>query len=127
MKLPFTDLGKQLQWRYRFPIMALLLSCTYASFVPSILCAFWLARLLGIPWHGAVKDPSNKTIFVILFLGFMIIAMLSAYLASFYILAWILKHRYGWSDDKIHRLMYDCEIPPHWLKPPRKKPNPSER
>jgi hypothetical protein len=126
MKLPFTDLGKKLKWRYRFPITVLLLSCIYASFVPTFLFAIWLARFLGIPWHGAVKNPSKETIFAILSLGFMSVAALSAYLAGFYILSWILKRRYGWSDDKIHKMMHDCEIPSHWLKPPKEKANAGE-
>jgi len=121
MKLPFTDLGKQLRPRYRRPISILLLSCTFASFIPTFLFAFWLAKVLGIPMHGAVKDQPNGPLWIALFLAFFVVAMLCGYLAGFHLLAVILKRRHGWSDDKIHRLMYDCEIPPHWLKPRTEK------
>ena len=117
MKLPFTDLGKQLRPRYRLPITILLFSCTFASFIPTILFCVLLCHLFDLPLNAPIKDLPGGPLVAVLTVVFMIAAMWTGYLASFHLLAVILKRRHGWSDDKIHSLMYDCEIPPHWLKP----------
>jgi len=118
IKLPFKDLGKKLRPRYQLAIIALTFITTLGSFIPTYLFGVVLKSLLGIPIHAAVKDQPNGALWMKMLLAFMMVAMVGGYLAGFLVLAMILKRRYRWSDDKNHRLMYDCEIPPHWLKPP---------
>lgn len=98
------------------PITLLILTCYAALAVPTILFGVWLARLMHIPAGAPVKDLPNGTLWTTLFLVFAIGSMIVGYLGSFVVLAAVLRWRAGWSAERIRRLMFHSEIPPHWLK-----------
>ncbi|HZF01079.1 MAG TPA: hypothetical protein VE344_04215 [Methylomirabilota bacterium] len=64
-----------------------------------------------------VKDQPHGLLWIILFLIFMEISMAIGYLTSFAILAAALKWRAGWSTMQIRKLIFESEVPSHWLKP----------
>jgi hypothetical protein len=122
--LPFTNIGgkynpdpkKRLRMKYRGPIMALIVFCISASLIPTGFFAFWLAHALGIRDHVPVKDQQNGFLWMVLFLGFGIAAMVAAYLASFALMAVALRWFCGWTPSRIRELILESRIPPHWLQ-----------
>lgn len=124
MLLPLTNLGHKLRAKYRVPITLLILACLAASWVPTILFAFWLARLMQIPAGVPVKDLPDGPLWATLFLVFAVGSMMVGYLSGFIVLAAVLRWRAGWSTERIRRLMLHSEIPTRWLKS-HETPNPA--
>ena len=116
MLLPLTNVSHKLRDKYRLPILLLILACLAASWVPTILFALWLARLMQILDGVPVKNLPNGPLWATLFLVFAVVSMVVGYLGSFVVLAALLRWRCGWSTELVRRLILHSEIPPHWLK-----------
>ncbi|EDY16073.1 hypothetical protein CfE428DRAFT_6398 [Chthoniobacter flavus Ellin428] len=93
--LPLSDAGKKLRPKYRVPIMSLILSCMFSTFLADIWFAGWLARLLNVAANAPVKNQENGGLWCALVLAFFVIALIVGYLISFGILAGVLKWRYA--------------------------------
>jgi|HubBroStandDraft_6_1064221.scaffolds.fasta_scaffold373338_2 hypothetical protein len=113
--LPFTNLGRKLRPEYRSPLTALIFIFILAAFGVTIWFAFWLARDLGIRDDLPLKIQPDADLWGFLLLGFFITAMLTFYLASFAVMAVVLKLFYRWPSDKIRELIFESRIPPHWF------------
>lgn len=114
--LPLTNLGKKLRPKYRLPITALIFAFLVASLVSTGLFAFWLADALGIKNHVPLKGQPHEFLFEFLLLGVFIFFVVLFYLASFGVLAAVLRWFYGWPPERIRELIMESRIPPHWLK-----------
>lgn len=117
--LPLSDAGKKLQPKYRIPITTLILACMFSTFVADIFFAGWLSHALNIAPNAPMKDQVNGGLWLVLFLGFFVVALVIGYLMSFAILAAILRWWFRWPSSSVSALMFESRIPPHWFKDDR--------
>ena len=87
-----------------------------ASLVPTTFFAIWLAHTLGLQDNTPLKGQPHAILWAMLFLGFLIVSLLVFYLASFVVIAVVLRLFFGWSANRIHELIFQSNIPPGWFK-----------
>ena len=82
-----------------------------------LLCCL-LAFVFHVPFDKPLQGPSEKVSAVCLVMAGLLFSMAVGYLASFFMLAGVLRWVYGWTPARIRALMFESRIPPHWLDVP---------
>jgi hypothetical protein len=88
----------------------------FASFAPLFRLAASLSSLLGIPDNVPVVEQPNGMLWLILFLGAMVVLMIAGYLLGWFLNAIALRVFFRWPQEKISRVLLHSEVPPSWLK-----------
>ena len=84
----------------------------------SLLFAWALATALHLPMDKPMREQSHGWLWFFLFMASIPLSMVPSYLGSFLLLAGMLRWVYGWTPARIRKLMFESEIPPHWLDAP---------
>lgn len=120
--LPFTNLGHTCRPKYKFGFVALPMIFMFLSFFPLFSILNSVSHALGIVENAPLKGQHNSGVFDLVFFSSFPILMLLGYLFGFALNALILKGVFGWPNEKLKKFFFDCEIPEHWLKPPKQCP-----
>ena len=118
--LSVTNLDKKLKPKYQLAITGFAIGAIVLSIIPTTLFAYASASLFGIPLHAAVIDQPKGPLWIALFLLFMGASVfVGACYGSLVLLAAVLRWFYGWSGSQIRELIFESQIPSHWLKEER--------
>jgi hypothetical protein len=88
----------------------------FSTLIPICIFAFWLGRTLGVNLDKPVNGQPNGDIWLVAFLASMVCGLIIGYIASFVVMAAVLRWRYNWSSARIKELMFESNIPNHWFK-----------
>jgi len=100
-----TGISQSMRAKYQLAIGALPIGLMFASFLPLFFFASWLEAALGIPPHSPVKNHPNGMLYLVVFLGVMVIAMLLGYVLGWLANAAVASCRgQAFSDSPIRRI-----------------------
>jgi hypothetical protein len=119
--LPLTELGFSLSAKYRIPLMVNVLCFIAFSLFFSWFLIFWLGHVLGIDMHAPANTQPHDRFFGILMMTTFISSLIFFYFFSFVFMALVLRYKFNWEKGRIYKLIFNSEIPKHWLK--NKEPN----
>jgi hypothetical protein len=114
--LPLTDLGKSLSVKYRILVTVNVLWFIAVSLFVSWFLLSWIGHVLGIDMHAPANTQPHDQLFNVFILTTFVTSMIIFYLMSFVFMALVLRYNCKWDTDRIYKLIFNSEIPEHWLK-----------
>ena len=112
-----TILPQSLKGKHQFALAVLPIALMFASFGPTFLFAYWLEGALGIPHNSPIRNHPNGTIWLLVFLGVMVVLMILGYLLGWLANGLISRYVLGWPASKVVAVYMRSEVPQEWLKP----------
>ncbi|MBA6265462.1 hypothetical protein [Colwellia sp. Bg11-12] len=107
-----TDISSMIKTRYSIALATLPFTLMFSSFGVMWLISIWLELDTDTP----LREFDNSLVWVIGFIGLMVILMIGFYLLGWLINALISSTVLGWDKDKVKNVYLRSQVPDNWLK-----------
>jgi hypothetical protein len=112
----FLEIQHDLQPKVQFALAAIPCAMLFVSIFPLRYLSAWLATLFGIPPEVGIYGSRHGSLYFAVFLVSMLVHMFVGYLVGWFINAIVLWMFYGWSFERIRRLVFHSALPNEWYK-----------